>query len=103
MAVSRDTTKLYVTNRLEGTISVIDFAARRIVDTWNVRGSPDMIQISPDGTQLWETNRYGTTVTVVSAADGHVIKQIQVGRDPHGLAYFPQPGRYSLGHNGVFR
>jgi YVTN family beta-propeller protein len=103
MAVSRDTTKLYLTNRLAGTISVIDFATRRVVDTWNVGGSPDMIQVSPDGSQLWESNRYGTTVTVVSTTDGHIIKQIEVGRDPHGLTYFPQPGRYSLGHNGVYR
>jgi YVTN family beta-propeller protein len=103
MAISRDTTELYVTNRLAGTISVIDFATRRVVDTWRVGGSPDMIQVSPDGSQLWETNRFGTTVTVVSTANGHIIKQIEVGPDPHGLAYFPQPGRFSLGHNGVYR
>src|SRR5262249_48294072 len=49
MAVSRDTTKLYVTNRLAGTISVIDFASRKVVATWNVGGSPDMIQVTPNG------------------------------------------------------
>jgi len=103
MAVSRDTRYLYLTNRLAGTISTINFAERRVVNTWTVGGSPDMVQISPDGTQLWESNRYGTTITVVDTSDGHIIKQIQVGQDPHGLAYFPQPGRYSLGHNGVFR
>jgi hypothetical protein len=32
-----------------------------------------------------------------------VIRRIEVGGDPHGLAYFPQPGRFSLGHNGVYR
>ena len=79
------------------------FASRRVVDTWHVGGSPDMVQVSPDGSQLWETNRYGTTVTVVSTVNGHIIKQIEVGPDPHGLSYFPQPGRFSLGHNGVFR
>jgi hypothetical protein len=26
-----------------------------------------------------------------------------VGSGPHGLCVFPQPGRYSLGHTGVFR
>ena len=49
MAVSRDATHLYVTNRLAGTISVIDFATRTVVSTWNVGGSPDMIQVTPDG------------------------------------------------------
>ncbi|MEP7060214.1 MAG: beta-propeller fold lactonase family protein [Actinomycetota bacterium] len=103
MAVSRDTKLLYLTNRLAGTISVISFAQQRVIHTWHVGGSPDMVQISPDGSQLWETNRYGTTVTVVDTSNGHIIKQIQVGADPHGLSYFPQPGTYSLGHNGVYR
>ncbi|TMK16758.1 MAG: hypothetical protein E6G63_02785 [Actinobacteria bacterium] len=103
MAVSRDTTKLYVTNRLAGTISVIDFSTRKLVNTWNVGGSPDMVQVSPDGSQIWVSNRYGTTVEAISTADGHVIRRIEVGGDPHGLSYFPQPGRFSLGHNGVYR
>jgi YVTN family beta-propeller protein len=103
MAISRDTTKLYVTNRLAGTISVIDFSTRKVVHTWNVGGSPDMVQVSPNGSQIWVSNRYGTTVEAISTADGHVIRRIEVGGDPHGLAYFPQPGRFSLGHNGVYR
>jgi YVTN family beta-propeller protein len=103
MAVSRDATQLYVTNRLAGTISVIDFSTRKVVSTWNVGGSPDMIQVTPDGSQLWVSNRYGTTVEAISTADGHVVKKVEVGQDPHGLDFFPQPGRFSLGHNGVYR
>jgi cytochrome c-type biogenesis protein CcmE len=30
-------------------------------------------------------------------------KTIPVGTEPHGLTIWPQPGRYSLGHTGVFR
>jgi DNA-binding beta-propeller fold protein YncE len=103
MAISRDTTDLYLTNRLAGTISVIDFSQRRVVHTWFVGGSPDMVQVSTDGSIIWVSNRYGTTVEAISSTDGHVIRRIEVGRDPHGLALFPQPGRFSLGHNGVFR
>jgi YVTN family beta-propeller protein len=103
MAVSRDTTELYVSNRLAGTVSVIDFATRKVVATWNVGGTPDMLQVSPNGAQLWVSNRYGTTVEVIATRTGRVIKRIEVGADPHGLAYFPQPGRFSLGHNGVYR
>ena len=103
MAISRDTTKLYVTDRLAGTIAVIDISTRSVVRTWTVGGSPDMVQVSADGSQLWVSNRYGTTIDVISTVDGRVIKRIQVGPDPHGLAYFPQPGRFSLGHNGVYR
>jgi len=102
-AVSRDARSLYVGNRLNGTVSVISFRTRRVVSTWFVGGSPDMLQVSPDGRQLWLSNRFGNTVSVVSTRTGRVIHTIVVGRGPHGLAYFPQPGRFSLGHNGVYR
>jgi DNA-binding beta-propeller fold protein YncE len=40
-----------------GSISVIDFATRKIVTTWPIGGSPDMGGISPDGTQIWVSGR----------------------------------------------
>lgn len=103
MAISRDLKSIYLTNRKAGTISVIDPVERRVTATWNVGGTPDMIQISPDGSQLWTSNRYKGTVSVVDTRTGKVIHLITVGGSPHGLCYFPQPGRYSVGHNGVYR
>jgi len=103
MAISRDTQFLYVTNRIAGTISVISFATRQVVATWQIGGSPDMLQVSPDGTQLWTSNRFGSTVSAIDTSTGAVVHSVQVGRRPHGLTYFPQPGRFSIGHNGVYR
>jgi YVTN family beta-propeller protein len=62
-----------------------------------------MLQVSPNGAELWASNRFGDTVSVISTRTGKVLHRIVVGQGPHGLAYFPQPGRYSLGHNGVYR
>lgn len=101
--VSRDARFLYVTNRLAGTISVVSFDTRKVVKTWNVGASPDMLQLTPDGTELWVSNRYDGTISVVSTKTGKVTHVIRVGTNPHGLTYFPQPGRYSIGHNGVYR
>jgi YVTN family beta-propeller protein len=101
--VSRDARSLYVSNRLAGTISVLRFATRRIVATWKVGGSPDMLQVTPDGRQLWVSNRYSGTVSVIGTRSGRVLHVIPVGSSPHGLTYFPQPGRFSIGHNGVYR
>lgn len=103
LQVSRDTRHLYVSNRLAGTISVIDFATNRVVDLWKVGGSPDMLQLNPAGTQLWFSNRYNASVTVLDTTTGQVIKVIPVGAGAHGLTYFPNAGRTSLGHNGVYR
>ena len=102
-AVSRNAHYLYCSDRIAGTIAVISFTSRRVVESWAVGGSPDMLQVSPDGRQLWASNRFGDTISVISTLTGRVIHSIVVGREPHGLAYFPQPGRFSVGHNGVYR
>jgi YVTN family beta-propeller protein len=103
MAISRSTRRLYVANRLAGSISVIGFASGRLVKTWHVGGTPDMLQVSPNGGRLWVSNRYSGTVSVIATGTGRLVATIHVGASPHGLAFFPQPGRYSLGHNGVYR
>src|ERR1700682_2644262 len=105
LQVSRDTKSLYVSNRLEGTFSVIDFASRSVVAKWWIRGggSPDMLQLSPDGTQLWASGRYHRTVYVMNTMTGETMARIPVGAEDHGLTYFPNAGAHSLGHNGVYR
>jgi len=103
MAISRDTRALYVSNRLAGTISVIDFAAQGVAASWPIGGSPDMLQVSPDGQQLWASGRNHGVVYVVDTETGQLLHRIPTGAAPHGLTFFPQPGRYSLGHNGVYR
>jgi YVTN family beta-propeller protein len=112
---SRDGTKLYVTNRGfskiggqkgvgQGSISVLDFATRKVVATWPIpgAGSPDMGNVSADGKQLWLSGRYDNVVYAIDTGTGEV-KTIAVGREPHGLTVWPQPGRYSLGHTGNMR
>ena len=101
--VSRDGRALYVSNRLAGSVSVIDFATGHVSATWPTGGSPDMGGVSADGTQLWLSGRYDAAVYVIDTRTGQVLHRIPVGRGPHGLCVFPQPGRYSLGHTGVFR
>jgi YVTN family beta-propeller protein len=103
LQVSRDTRYLYVSNRDAGSISVIDFARRTVVATWKVGGSPDMFQLSPDGRQIWVSSRYNASVLVVDSDSGQVLSSIRAGAGDHGLTYFPNTGRYSLGHNGVYR
>jgi hypothetical protein len=42
-------------------------------------------------------------VYAIDTRTGRLKRQIPVGSGPHGLSVYPQPGRYSLGHTGVFR
>jgi len=101
--LSRDETQLYVSNRLEGTISVLDIATRKVVAKWKTGGSPDMGQLSPDGKQLWISNRYHSSVMALDTTTGQVIARIPTEKEPHGLTYFPTSrGTHSVGHNGVY-
>jgi YVTN family beta-propeller protein len=103
--VSRDGRFMYVTNRGSGSISVVDLATRTLKVTWPIPGggSPDMGNVSPDGKVLWVSGRYNACVYAISLVDGHLIAKIPVPNEPHGLAVWPQPGRYSLGHTGIMR
>jgi YVTN family beta-propeller protein len=101
---SRDGRSLYVTNRLGHTVSVIDFATRKVVRTWTIpHGSPDMGGVSTDGSRLWLSGRYNREVYVIDTGSGMLLARIPVGAGPHGLCLFPQPGSYSLGHTGNYR
>ena len=111
---SRDGTKLYVANRGSnkvhgprngpGSVSVIDFATRKVIANWPIPGggSPDMGNVTADGKWLWLSGRFDDVVYAFDTATGKV-KIIKVGMEPHGLAVWPQPGRYSLGHTGIMR
>ena len=102
---SRDARYLYVSNRGDGSISVLSFASRKVVRTWRLPGggSPDMGGVSADGKVLWLSGRYNRVVYAISTRDGTLLARIPVGAGPHGLCVWPQPGRYSLGHTGILR
>ena len=111
---SRDGKKLYVANRGShkihgvkggpGSVSVVDFATGKVEANWPVPGggSPDMGNVSADGKTLWLSGRYDNVVYAFDTTTGEA-KVIKVGLEPHGLAVWPQPGRYSLGHTGNMR
>jgi len=103
--VTRDSKYLLISNRGEGSVSVLRFSDNKIVAKWKIPngGSPDMGSISADGTQFWVSGRYNNVVYVFDIVHGKYLRSIPVGKEPHGLSFYPQPGRYSLGHTGVFR
>jgi YVTN family beta-propeller protein len=111
---SRDGRRLYVANRGsnyvhgkpkgQGSVSVIDFATGQVLTTWPIPGggSPDMGGVSADGRYLWLSGRYDDVVYRIDTGSG-AVDFVAVGKQPHGLAVWPQPGRYNLGHTGNLR
>jgi YVTN family beta-propeller protein len=111
---ARDGKSMYVTNRGShaihgkkngpGSVTVVNFATNTVIANWPIPGggSPDMGNVSADGKWLWLSGRYDDVVYRFNTASGGVDK-IAVGKEPHGLTVWPQPGRYSLGHTGNMR
>jgi YVTN family beta-propeller protein len=103
--VSRNATRLYISNRAEGSISVLALRTRRLVAKWRIPGggSPDMGNVSANGRVLWLSGRWNGVVYAIDTRSGKLLAKIPVGSSPHGLCVWPQPGRYSLGHTGILR
>ena len=111
---SRDGKNLYVTFRGShkvhgkpkgpGGVTVVNFATEKVTAQWPIPGggSPDMGNVSADGKALWLSGRYDDVVYRFDTVSG-AVAQIKVGKEPHGLTVWPQPGRYSLGHTGNLR
>jgi len=102
---SRDSRRMYVTNRDEGSVSVLSMATGKVIATWRIPGggSPDMGGLSANGRTLWLSGRYDAVVYAISTRTGKVLHRVRVGAGPHGLCVWPQPGRYSIGHTGILR
>ena len=59
--------------------------------------------IAANGRVLWLSGRYDGVVYAISTVTGRLLHRIKVGAGPHGMAVWPQPGRYSIGHTGILR
>lgn len=78
-----DRQHVYVTNRVAGSLSVIDAQTLSVVKHINMPGGPDDLCFAPDG-KLWIALRFAAHVAVYDPSDGS-IERIAVGRSPHGI------------------
>ena len=84
---------VFITNRVSSTINLIDQQTLTVVDTLNIPGGPDCLEVTRDGKQLWTTARWAQKVAVVDLASKKVIKEIPVGKSPHGIYFFTHAAR----------
>jgi YVTN family beta-propeller protein len=81
--VTHDGTKIYATNRVDGTLTVIDPVSLAVERTIRVPGGPDDLDFAPDG-KIWAGLRFAQSVAIIDPATG-AIERIRVGRSPHGI------------------
>ena len=54
----------FLSNRIEGTVSLIDTQDMKVVGSVRIPGGPDCMDITPDGKELWVTQRFLRRIAV---------------------------------------
>ncbi|NDH59077.1 MAG: YncE family protein, partial [Betaproteobacteria bacterium] len=80
-----DRRHIYVSNRVENTISLLDTKQWRVVSNIAVPGGPDCMEIAADLKTMWVTSRFARAVQVLDLPSGRIVQRIAVGRSPHGI------------------
>jgi YVTN family beta-propeller protein len=89
-----DGRQAWVANAQDGTISIVDLAAKRVTQTLDadVKGA-NRLKFTPDGTLAFVSTLRGPDVTVLRVATRQVVKRIPVGRGAAGIQMQPDGAR----------
>jgi YVTN family beta-propeller protein len=92
--VSPDGKEIWTANAHDGTISIIDFAEKKVIQTLaaNVRGA-NRLKFTPDGKLVFVSSLGGPDVVVFDAPTRHEVKRISVGHGAAGIQMQPDGSR----------
>ncbi len=92
--VSPDAKEIWVANAQDGTISVIDLAAKKVVQTLNVnvRGA-NRLKFTPDGKLVFVSTLAGPDLVVLDAATRKEVKRVSIGHGAAGILMQPDGQR----------
>jgi YVTN family beta-propeller protein len=80
-----DKRHVFVSNRVANTISLIDTQEMKSVESYPAPGGPDCMELSADGKLLKVTSRWAKKLTVIDLDAKKIVRQVNVGRSPHGV------------------
>ena len=80
-----DRRHVYVSNRVANTISKIDLASLQVIAEYPAPGGPDCVEVLAGGKLLLTSSRWAKKLTVVDTESKKVVRQIPVGKSPHGV------------------
>jgi PQQ-dependent catabolism-associated beta-propeller protein len=87
--LSRDGTRLFISNEDTSTLSVLNVATGGLEASVPVGHEPEGVRVSPDGRWVIVTNETGNSVTVVDARSFKVLATVPVGQRPRDVAFTP--------------
>ncbi|HEX8090358.1 MAG TPA: beta-propeller fold lactonase family protein, partial [Blastocatellia bacterium] len=86
IAISRDGSRLYVSNGRGNSVAVIDTRSNKILAMISVAQRPWGIALSADGRKIYTANGLSNDVAVIDTATNRVITTIRAGEGPWGIA-----------------
>jgi YVTN family beta-propeller protein len=90
IAISPDGRTAYVSNGIDGTVSVIETATDSVIGAPIPVGSnPAAVALTPNGSKLYVTDELSNRVTVINTATRTAIGSIKVGSFQSGIAVAP--------------
>jgi len=88
--VSPNHKEIWVANAQEGTISIIDVASKKVVETLNANvQSANRLKFTPDGAHVFVSGLRMDHVAVFDAATRKDIKDVKIGRGAAGIQMQP--------------
>src|SRR5690349_2951423 len=82
---SARTRRAYVSNEADGTVSVIDTRAERVIATIRVGKRPRGVRVSPDGARLYVALSGSDAIGVVDLDKLRVLRTLEGGHDPEAF------------------
>ena len=76
---------VFVSNRVANTISLIDLQTLAAVAEYPAPGGPDCMEMLADGRTLLVSSRWARKLSVIDIEKKQVVRQVDVGRSPHGV------------------
>jgi len=80
-----DKRHVFVSNRVANTLSLIDTRTLTVVAELPGPGGPDCMELMADGRTLLLSSRWARKLTVIDVPTRRVVRQVEVGRSPHGV------------------
>ena len=80
-----DKRHVFVSNRVANTISKIDYQSMTVVESYPGPSGPDDMDLSPDGQTIYVASRWAKKLSVIDTKTKQVVRQINVGKSPHGV------------------
>lgn len=80
-----DRRHVLVSNRAGNTISKLDLTSLAVVDQYPGPAGPDDMEVLSDGRTLLVTSRWAGKLTEIDTVARKVVRQVKVGKSPHGI------------------